>query len=104
MMDTAPGVTRFRILCVVGLSLVAFALCSQPAKAEPVTITGEETRLEVNISTFVAILSDGIFPTAIPPATLEFGSNPAAIFPVTGGLFDVENGLAAVTHGGGLRL
>ena len=104
MFETASGATRFRVLIVVALALVAFALSTQPAKAEPVTVTGQQTRLEVNIATFVAILSDGIFPTAIPPATLEFGSNPAAVFPVTGGLFDVENGLAAVTHGGGLRL
>ena len=58
----------------------------------------------MNVSNFVTLLSDGIFITAIPPAQLQFGSTPAAIFPVTGGLFDVENTLAAVTHGGGLHL
>ena len=100
----ASDVSRLRILAITGLSLIVLALSAQPAKAEPVTITGQETRLEVNVSNFVALLSDGIFITAIPPARLEFGSNPAAIFPVTGGLFDVENSLAAVTHSGGLHL
>jgi hypothetical protein len=88
----------------MGLALVVAMLCAQPAKAAPVTITGQETRLEVSVGTFVKLLGDGIFATAIPPARLEFGSQPAAIFPVTGGAFDVENGVAAVTHGGGLRL
>ena len=84
--------------------LMVLAFCAPSAKAEPVTITGEETRLTVNISNFVKLLGDGIFITAIPPATLEFGSSPAAVFPVTGGLFDVENTLSAVTHGGGLHI
>ena len=104
MRATASKGTRYRALSIAALSLILLALCVQPAKAEPVTVTGQETRLEVNISNFVALLSDGIFITAIPPAQLQFGSTPAAIFPVTGGLFDVENTLAAVTHAGGLHL
>ena len=109
MRAIASDSSRIRILAITGLSLIvlafsALAFSAQPAKAAPVTLTGQETRLEVNIANFVALLSDGIFITAIPPAQLEFGGTPAAIFPVTGGLFDVENSLAAVTHGGGLRL
>ena len=89
---------------VAGAILMVLAICAPSANAAPVTVTGDNTRLEVSISNFVVLLGDGIFITAIPPATLEFGSNPAAIFPVTGGVFDVENTLSAVTHGGGLRL
>lgn len=100
----ASDSSRIRMLVITGLSLIALALSAKPAKAAPVTVTGQETRLEVNIANFVKLLSDGIFITAIPPAQLQFGGTPAAIFPVTGGLFDVENSLAAVTHGGGLRL
>ncbi len=101
---TKPSARRSSHVSVVGIALVVLALLAPPAKAAPVTITGHETRLEVNTSNFVKILADGIFITAIPPARLEFGSAPAAVFPVTGGLFDVENTLAAVTLGGGLRL
>lgn len=103
-MATIASDIRFRIVTTIGLLLILLAVCTPPAKAEPVTITGDETRLEVNVTNFVKLLSDGIFITAIPPARLEFGSQPAAIFPVTGGLFDVENTLSAVTHGGGLHL
>ena len=101
---TAPRARRSLVASIVCLSLLALALQAPPAQAEPVTITGQESRLEVNIANYVKILGDGIFITAIPPAHLEFGATPAAIFPVTGGLFDVENTLAAVTHGGGLRM
>jgi hypothetical protein len=101
---TASYIPRYRVFTIAALSSIMLALSVQPAKAEPVTVTGQETRLEVNVSNFVALLSDGIFITAIPPAQLQFGSTPAAIFPVTGGLFDVENTLAAVTHAGGLHI
>jgi hypothetical protein len=69
-------------------------------------VTGFETRLEVNITNFVRILADGIFATAIPPARLEYGSQPAAVFPVrpTGSAVDVENTITLVQHEGGLRL
>ena len=95
---------RVWAVSTAGAILMVLAICVPPAKAEPVTITGDNTRLEVSVSNFVVLLGDGIFITAIPPATLEFGSSPAAIFPVTGGVFDVENTLSAVTHAGGLRL
>jgi hypothetical protein len=104
MTANASGAMASRIFGAVALVAVTLALCAQPAKAEPVTVTGDNTRLEVNVATFIKILGDGIFATAIPPAELQFGSAPAVIFPVTGGAFDVENGLAAVTHGGGMRL
>jgi hypothetical protein len=59
----------------------------------------------VNVATFVQMLSDGIFVTPIEPARLEFGSQPAAIFPVAPpGAVDTENTLSAVLHQGGLRL
>ena len=103
-MATIASDIRFRIISIAGLILILLAFYAPAAKAEPVTITGQETRLEVNITNFVKLLADGIFITAIPPAQLQFGSQPAAIFPVTGGLFDVENTLSAVTHAGGLRL
>ena len=78
---------------------------TQPAHAAPRTITGGETRLEVNVTTFVQMFSDGIFATPIAPATLEFGAAPAAIFPVQPpGAVDTETTLAAVVHQGGLRL
>jgi hypothetical protein len=95
---------RVWMLSAAATAFALFAFLTPSAKAEPVTITGDETRLEVNLTNFIKILGDGIFITAIPPARLEFGSFPAAIFPVSGGLFDVENGLATVPHGGGLRL
>jgi hypothetical protein len=96
---------RSWIVATIAAFLMVLAFCAPAAKAEPVVITGDNTRLEVNLSNFVKLLGDGIFITAIPPAHLEFGSNPAAVFPVNnGGLFDVENGLSAVTHAGGLRI
>jgi hypothetical protein len=95
---------RFRIVFVAGLLSILLAFAAPAAKAEPVTVTGDETRLEVNIINFVKLLSDGIFISAIPPARLEFGSQPAAIFPITGGVFDSDNSLSAVTHGGGLHI
>ena len=96
---------RFRVISGVGLFLIVLAVCAPPpAKAAPVTITGTETRLEVNIIGFLALLNDGILITAIPPARIEYGARPAAIFPVTGGLYDVPNALAAVTHSGGLHM
>jgi hypothetical protein len=96
---------RSWIVATIAVFVMVLAFCAPSAKAEPVLITGDNTRLEVNLSNFVKLLGDGIFITAIPPAHLEFGSNPAAVFPVNnGGLFDVENNLSAVTHAGGLRI
>ena len=96
---------RFRVISGVGIFLIMLAICAAPpAKAAPVTITGTETRLEVNIIGFIALLNDGILITAIPPARIEYGARPAAIFPVTGGLYDVPNALAAITHSGGLHM
>jgi hypothetical protein len=94
-----------RCFVVGAIALAVLASIAQPASAVPRQITDGETRLEVNISTFVVMLNDGIFITAIDPARLEFGSNPAAIFPVRPpGAVDTENTLAAVPHDGGLRL
>jgi hypothetical protein len=94
-----------RCLLAGAIALTALAVIAQPASAVPRQITSGETRLEVNISTFVVMLNDGIFITAIEPARLEFGSNPAAILPVRPpGAVDTENTLAAVPHDGGLRL
>jgi hypothetical protein len=105
MKGDASAPRRVHVLCIAALALISLALAAKPAEAAPVQVTGFETRLEVNVSNFVRILSAGIFPTAIPPARLEYGSQPAAIFPVTsGGLVDAQNSLAAVSHGGGLRL
>jgi hypothetical protein len=109
MRGNASAPRRVHVLCIASLAalavLIALALAAKPAQAAPVQVTGFETRLEVNVSNFVKILSAGIFPTAIPPARLEYGSQPAAIFPVTpGGAVDVPNALVAVSHGGGLRL
>ena len=82
-----------------------FAFFASSAQAVPRQITGGQTRLEVNVATFVQMLSDGIFATPIAPATLEFGSQPAAIFPVAPpGAVDTENTLSVVAHQGGLRL
>jgi hypothetical protein len=103
-------VTHFRSrtarAAVFMAALAAVVVVSaQPAHAAQRTITGGETRLEVNVTTFVQMLSDGIFATAIAPATLEYGGAPAAIFPVQPpGAVDTENTLAAVVHQGGLRL
>jgi hypothetical protein len=59
----------------------------------------------VGITNFVKLLADGIFATAIPPARLEFGSQPAAIFPMRSvGVFDPGLATGAVSHDGGLRL
>jgi len=94
-----------RCLLAGAIAFTALALVAQPASAVPRQITGGETRLEVNIATFVVMLNDGIFITAIDPARLEFGSNPAAVLPVRPpGAVDTENTLAAVPHDGGLRL
>ena len=63
---------RVHVLCIAALAAlatsIALALAAKPAQAAPVQVTGFETRLEVNVSNFVKILSAGIFPTAIPPA------------------------------------
>ena len=69
---------RWGIISSAGVFLVVLAAWAPAAQAAPVTVTGDETRLEVNVANFVKILSDGIFITAIPPARLEFGAEPAA--------------------------
>jgi hypothetical protein len=95
----------FQITVLATAVAALFATLAAPAQAVPRQITGGETRLEVNVATFVQMLSDGIFVTAIEPARLEFGAQPAAIFPVAPpGAVDTENTLSAVLHQGGLRL
>ena len=68
-------------------------------------INGGETRLEVSISNFVKLLQGGIWIDPIAPAQIEFGAQPAAIFPVdTVGVADAGLQTATVPHQGGLRI
>jgi hypothetical protein len=104
MAITGRFVRRSALLALLGI-VASLALASRPAQAEPVQVTGGETGLRVNISTFLKVLNAGISATAIPPARLEFGLHPTVYFPVApGGVFDVPNTLAVVPHQGGLRL
>ncbi len=96
---------RLRILLGLCLSLMVAMAWAQPAQADTKVVTGGETRLEVNVANFVKLLGDGIFVTAIPPARLEYGAQPAAIFPVRNvGLIDAANSITTVPHDGGLRM
>jgi hypothetical protein len=96
---------RLHIFAGLILSIAVLALSAQPAQANTRVVTGGESRLEVNIPNFVKLLGDGIFATAIPPARLEFGAQPQAIFPIRNvGVFDSALVTGAVSHDGGLRL
>jgi hypothetical protein len=78
---------------------------AQPAQANTKVVKGGETRLEVNLWNFVQLLGDGIFASAIPPARIEYGAWPAAIFPIRNvGLIDAKKTIATVPHDGGLRM
>ena len=103
-MVLASGIRRLRVLGALCVGLIAFAIVAQPAQADTRVVSGGETRLEVNITNFVKLLSDGIFISPIAPARLEFGSNPAAIFPAGTGLADAGLKTATVLHTGGLRI
>jgi hypothetical protein len=104
-MAGAWGLRRLQIFAGLFLSVAVLALSAQPARADTKVVTGGESRLEVGITNFVKLLADGIFATAIPPARLEFGSQPAAIFPMRSvGVFDPGLATGAVSHDGGLRL
>lgn len=104
-MAGASRLRRVQILAGLLLSICVLALSAQPAQADTRIVSGGESRLEVNITNFVKLLGDGIFATPIPPARLEFGVQPAAIFPITEvGVFDPVLTVGAVHHQGGLRL
>lgn len=112
-MVLASGVRRLQVLGVICIGLIAFAFAfafaAQPAKADTRVVTGGESRLEVSVVGFVRLLADGIFITPIAPARLEFGAEPAAIFPVgtplgNVGVADAVLKTATVPHQGGLRI
>ena len=103
-MAIASGVGRLRVLIGLCVGLIAVAVLAAPARADTRVVTGGETRLEVNITNFVKLLADGIFITPIAPARLEFGSNPAAIFPASSGVADAVLNTATVPHQGGLHI
>jgi hypothetical protein len=91
---------------LLSLTLIALlAVAVRPAHAEPRVVTVGETALQVNVITFLKVINAGIFASAIPPARLEFGSQPTVYFPVrANGAVDAEQSLAVVMHDGGLRL
>ena len=104
-MAVASGIKRLRVLAVLCAGLAVLAIAAAPARADTRVVNGGETRLEVNIANFVKLLGDGIFITPIAPARLEFGSNPAAIFPAQGvGVADAVLQTATVPHQGGLHI
>jgi hypothetical protein len=103
-MAIASGVGRLRVLVGLCVGLIAVAVLAAPARADTRVVTGGETRLDVNITNFVKLLGDGIFITPIAPARLEFGSNPAAIFPASSGVADAVLNTATVPHQGGLHI
>lgn len=103
-MASASGVRRLRVVIGLCVALAALTIVAQPARADTRVVNGGETRLDVNVSNFVKLLGDGIFITPIAPARLEFGSNPAAIFPASAGVADAVLRTATVPHQGGLRI
>ena len=103
-MDPTSGVRKLRVLAALCVAMMAVALIAAPAQANTRVTTGGETRLEVNIFNFVKLLGDGIFITPIAPAQLQFGSNPAAIFPASTGIADASLKTATVPHQGGLHI
>ncbi len=103
-MALASGTARLRGFGVLCIGLIALAVVAQPARADTRVVTGGETRLEVSISNFVKLLGDGIFITPIAPTRLEYGSQPAAIFPAGTGVADAVLQTATVPHQGGLRI
>jgi hypothetical protein len=99
------GIRRFRVVAGLCMTLIVLGVMSQPAAADTRVVTSGETRLEVNVSNFVKLLNDGIFINPIAPARLEFGSQPAAIFPVgAAGVVDPVLKTAVVPHQGGLHI
>jgi hypothetical protein len=106
-MATTSSVARRTtiLLCLLSLLLVAAMSFARPAHAVTRTITGGETSLRVNISTFLKVINAGISASAIPPARLEFGATPTVFFPVrANGAADAQNSLVLAMHDGGLRL
>ena len=103
-MAIASGLGRLRVLVGLCLVLIAVAVPAAPARADTRVVNGGETRLDVNVANFVKLLGDGIFITPIAPARLEFGSNPAAIFPASSGVADAVLSTATVPHQGGLHI
>ena len=104
-MPRASGARRLRVLLSLCLAVAAFcAVTAQPAAADTRVVNGGETRMQVNVAAFVKLLGDGIFITPIEPAKLEFGSSPAAIFPVDAGVADPVLRTTTVHHQGGLRV
>jgi hypothetical protein len=103
-MAVASGAGRLRVLVGLCVGLIAVAVLAAPARADTRVVNGGETRLDVNVSNFVKLLGDGIFITPIAPARLEFGSNPAAIFPASSGVADAVLNTASVPHQGGLHI
>ena len=105
-MVLASGNRRVRVVVALCIGLIAMAVVApKPAQADTRVINGGETRLEVSVSGFIKLLGDGIFITPIAPARLEFGSSPAAIFPVNSvGVADAVLQTATVPHQGGLHI
>lgn len=104
-MVLASGIRRLGVLAGLCAVLAALMIVAAPAKADTRVVNGGETKLEVSIANFVKLLGDGIFITPIEPARLEFGSNPAAIFPAQGiGVVDPVLRTATVPHQGGLHI
>ena len=101
----ASGIRRLSALGAVCFVLIALAIAAKPAQADTRVINGGETRLEVSLGNFVKLLQGGIWIDPIAPAQIEYGSDPAAIFPVGSvGLADAALKTATVPHQGGLRI
>ena len=101
----ASGIRRLLALGAVCFVLIALAIAAKPAQADTRVINGGETRLEVSLTNFVKLLQAGLWIDPIAPAQIQFGSDPAAIFPVnTVGVADAGLQTATVPHQGGLRI
>ena len=109
-MVLASGIRRLRVLGAVCIALIACAaIVAQPAQADTRVVKDGDSSLEVNIASFMELLGDGMWMDPIAPATIEFGANPAAIFPVGSpagklGVADAVLKTATVPHQGGLRI
>jgi hypothetical protein len=104
-MAGASEFRRLRICAGLSLLLAVLAVSAQPARADTRVVTGGESRMVVNIQSFIKMVGDGIWVYEVKPARIEYGQEPAAIFPIRNvGVIDPALPLGAVSHDGGLRL
>jgi hypothetical protein len=106
------GASEFRrsrvlagLLVALATLLTVMAVSAQSARAETRVINGGESRMAVNVLSFLKLVGDGMWVYEVKPAKITYGGKPAMTFPVRQiGLLDPAAPLGVVSHDGGLRI